>query len=67
MHRFRHRTFGTITTHDDPNWADRHPQYEPVVEPDLTTMTKDQLVRRAQRRGLPIHGTKAELVERLER
>ena len=69
-YRFRHKVFGTIVTHSDPDWADRHPQYEPVVKTDpvedtLNELTKAELVAEARRRGLPVSGTKSELVERL--
>lgn len=69
-HRFRHTVLGTVVTHSDPTWADRHPQYEPTVKTDpvkdtLNELTKAELVAEARRRGLPVSGTKSELVERL--
>lgn len=69
--RFRHKTFGTVVHHDDPDWLTKHPQYEPVPPktarklPTLDDVTKAELVTEARRRGLPTSGNKADLIKRL--
>lgn len=73
-YRFRHKIYGTVVTHGDPDWSKNHRHYEPVemspaeaseAHVPLDGFTKAELVDLARERNLAVSGTKAELIERL--
>src|SRR5436190_20319689 len=52
-----------VPTHRASGWTDDVPAPEPV---DYSGWTKDELIAEADSRGLPLNGTKADLIARLD-